>query len=82
MPELNSLNSSVTPAITLVESVVETNHLDGDGWGIMAQGNFLYFVLLRLLSLIYNLRGNPEVILGLFLNIAQSGYLMTQFAFQ
>ena len=34
----------------------------------MAQDNFLHFLLLRLLSLIYGLRGNPEVILGLFLS--------------
>ena len=67
MSKLDSLDSSVTPAITLIEGIVETNHLDGDGWRIMAQDNFLHFLLLRLLSLIYGLRGNPEVILGLFL---------------
>ena len=32
MPKLNSFNSRIAPAITLVEGVVETNHLDGDAF--------------------------------------------------
>ncbi len=57
--------------VTFVESLVELDHLDGDLRGVMAQGSFLYFVALRPLSQFYSLRGNREIISGLFLSKGQ-----------